>query len=40
MTSFKRFRVQTRGKNNINLWPIKFMTSSTICNDILPIFTY
>jgi hypothetical protein len=37
-TSFKR--VQTRGKNNINLWPIKFMTSSTIYNDILPIFTY
>ena len=37
MTSFKRW-VQTRGKNNINLWPIKFMTSSTIYNDILPIF--
>ena len=32
--------VQTRGKNNINLWPIKSMTSTTIYNDILPIFTY
>ena len=31
---------RTRGKNNINLWPIKFMTSATIYNDILPIFTY
>jgi hypothetical protein len=40
MTSFKHFWVQTRGKNNINLWPIKFMTSSTIYYDILPIFTY
>ena len=40
MDILQTLRVQIRGKNNINLWPIKFMTSSTIYIDILPIFTY